>query len=54
LWCNVCRRIMFPVIWIIPVISPVWPILGVWNTFRCAIRITFNWIMVACSESADI
>jgi len=54
IWFIVCHTIIFAVIWLIHFAIPVWPILSVRNAFRCAILITFDWIMVDSPDSADI
>jgi len=51
---NVCRAIVFTVIWIILVPILVKPIFSVRNAFRCTILITVTWMMVDSSDSADI
>jgi hypothetical protein len=49
-----CCAIIFAVIWIIQVAIPVQPIIRVGNAFRCAIFITFAWMIVDFPDSADI
>jgi len=53
-WFNICCAIIFAVIWIIQIAIQVKPIVRVQNTFRCAILITFDWIIVDSSGTAVI
>jgi len=49
-----CRAIVFTGISIINIAIPVKPNLRVRNAFRCAIFISFDWMTVESSDSADI
>jgi len=51
---NICCAIVFTDIWIIQVAIPVKPIFVVRNALRWAIRISFDWMTVESSDSADI
>jgi len=51
---EVCRAICFAVSWIIQDPIPVEPLFGVRNAFRCTSLITFDWMTVDSSDSADI
>jgi len=51
---NVCRAVLFTVIWSIEVPIPVKLDFGVRNAFRYAILITFDWMTVDTSDSVDI
>jgi hypothetical protein len=51
---NVRCAIIFSVIWIISGHIPVKPIFSVLNAFRCAILLTFKWMMVDSPDSVDI
>lgn len=50
---NVSHAIVFGVIWIIRVPITLELSFGVRNTFWCAILISFDWMMIASSDSAD-
>jgi len=51
---NICCAIVFAVNRHIQVTSPVKAISGIRTCFRCAILITFDWMTVDSSDSADI
>jgi len=51
---NVCWTIVFGVICIMKVASPVEEIFGVQNVFRCAILNTLDWVTVDSGDSADV
>jgi len=46
--------IVFTVVWIIQATIPVKPIFRVWKEFKCATLITFDWMTVDVSDSADM
>jgi len=50
----VCLIVVFTLFWIIQLTIPVQPIVGIGNTFRCAILVTFSCLIVDSSESANI
>jgi len=54
IWVNMCRTILFAVIWIIQVTILVWQIFIVQNAFRCTILITFDWMTVESTHTAGI
>jgi len=54
IWFIVCLPVVFAVVWIILVPSPVKPIFGVWNAFGWTILVTSRKTAVDLFELADI